>query len=60
MKEDHFQPLLKKHGDPRRAGDGRDLMIKESLRNLQTLYQFCPELLELKQRIEEVLKKIEA
>ena len=60
MKEDHFEPLLKKHGDPRRASGGRDLMIKKSLSSLKTLYQFCPELLELKQRIEEVLKEIEA
>lgn len=57
MKEDYFVPLLKKHGDPRRAGGGRDLMIEKSLQNLTTLYQFCPELGELRQRLEKHLSQ---
>lgn len=51
MKEDVFEPLLKKHGDERRAGAGRDLMIAESLRNLPLLFQLCPELKTLRDRI---------
>ena len=52
MKENYFEPLLKKYGDPRRAGGGRDLMINKSLSNLQLLYQLCPELEDLKKRIQ--------
>lgn len=55
MKEDHFEPLLSKHGDPRRAGGGRDIMIRESLSNMQGLYRICPELQELKDRIAKVV-----
>ena len=55
MKEDYFEPLLKKYGDKRRASGGRDLMIKESLNNLQLLYRRCPELADLKQRIEQII-----
>ena len=51
MKEDVFDPLLKKHGDARRAGAGRDLMITESLENLPLLFQLCPELKALRDRI---------
>lgn len=51
MKEEVFQPLLAKHGDPRRPGGGRDLMIEASLRNLPLLLQLCPELQDLRDRI---------
>lgn len=51
MKEDFFKGLLQRHGDPRRPGGGRDLMIQKSLENLQTLYTFCPELARLRDRI---------
>lgn len=51
MKEDVFDPLLKKHGDARRAGAGRDLMIAKSLENLPLLFQLCPELKALRDRI---------
>ena len=51
LKEDVFQPLLAKHGGPRRPGGGRGLMIEESLRNLPHLLQLCPELQELRDRI---------
>lgn len=51
MKEDIFEPLLRKHGDERRAGSGRDLMIAESLKNLPLLFQLCPELKNLRDRI---------
>ncbi len=51
MKENVFAPLLKAHGDDRRAGSGRDLMIAESLTNLPLLFQLCPELKKLRDRI---------
>lgn len=57
MKEDVFDPLLAGHGDARRAGAGRDLMIADSLKNLQTLFQFCPELKTLRDRIEKMIEK---
>lgn len=53
MKEEVFQPLLDKHGDPRRAGQGRDLMMQRSLTNFRLLYQLCPELKLLRDRIAE-------
>jgi len=51
FKEMHFEPLLRRHGDPRRAGQGRDLMIAESLKNLPLLLQLCPELQALRDRM---------
>ena len=51
MKEEVFLPLLDMHGDPRRVGGGRDLMIRKSLENLQLLYRLCPELRVLRDRI---------
>ena len=51
LKEEIFEPLLAKHGDPRRPGGGRDLMIEESLRNLPLLFRLCPELECLRDRV---------
>ena len=51
MKEEIFEPLLKKHGDPQRPGKGRDQMIGESLKNLPFLFRLCPELKQLRDRI---------
>ena len=51
MKEEVFGPLLNRHGDPRRPGAGRDLMINESLQNLPLLFQLCPELRRLRDRV---------
>jgi len=53
FKEAIFAPLLAMHGDTRRPSDGRDLMIAESLSNLPRLYQLCPELRTLRDRIAE-------
>ena len=53
---DLFQPLLDRHGDRRRPGGGRDLMIGESLRNLSLLYRLCPELRVLHGRIAALLR----
>ena len=51
MKEDIFEPLLQKHGNPRQAGGGRELMISRSLQNLPRLFQLCPETKHLRDRI---------
>ena len=56
MKEEVFDPLLARHGDPGRPGAGRDLMIAKSLGNLALLYQLCPELQRLRDRISEFLQ----
>lgn len=51
MKEEIFEPLLKKHGDPRQPGKGRGLMVGRSLENLRLLFDLCPELKHLRNRI---------
>ena len=51
MKEEVFDPLLSRHGDPRQPGAGRGLMINESLQNLPLLFRLCPELRRLRDRI---------
>jgi len=51
FKEDIFEPLLARHGDPDRAGKGRDLMIQEALANTELLLRLCPELRTLHDRI---------
>lgn len=53
MKEEVFQPLLAQHGDARRPGKGRDLMIEASLQNLPLLFRLCPEIEHLRERIAE-------
>lgn len=50
MKETYFAPLLRDHGDARRAGGGRDLLINASLQKMSTVFQLCPELGELRDR----------
>ncbi len=55
FKEEIFEPLRQRHGDDRRPFGGRDLMIGESLRNLPRLYQLCPELKQLRDRIAAVI-----
>ncbi len=51
MKEEVFEPLLAKHGHPRRPGRGRDVMIAKSLRDLPRLLRLCPETKRLRDRI---------
>lgn len=51
FKEDVFHALLVQHGDDRRPSGGRDLMIGAALSNLPLLYQLCPELKLLRDRI---------
>ncbi len=57
FKEEVFAPLLARHGDARRAGGGRDLMIDKSLGNLERLYQHCPEIKDLRDRIARILEE---
>lgn len=55
MKEAVFEPLVARVGDARRASGGRDKMIAESLKNLALLYQLCPELQVLRDRLAALL-----
>ena len=57
LKEEIFEPLLATHGAPRRAGGGRDRMTEASLENLPLLFQLCPELRTLRDRIEDRLQE---
>lgn len=56
MKEEVSAPLLAAHGDPRRAGGGRDQLMAQSLRNLPQLYVLCPELKRLRDRLADHLQ----
>lgn len=58
MKEEIFRPLLVRHGDPRQPGRGRNLMIDRSLKNLPLLFQLCPELQCLRDRIATLLQEL--
>jgi hypothetical protein len=51
MKEQVFEPLRQRVGSPRSAGGGRDKMIAASVVNMQAMYQFCPEIRSLRDRI---------
>jgi hypothetical protein len=51
VKENVFEPFLEQYGDPRRPGGGRDLLMKEGLRNYDGVLQRCPELATLQARI---------
>jgi hypothetical protein len=55
VKENYFEPFLSKYGDPRRAGGGRDLLMKETLQNYSGLIQRCPELAGLEARFREAI-----
>ena len=57
LKEEVFGPLLNRHGGPRQPGAGRGLMINESLKNLPLLFDLCPELRCLRDRIAEHLQE---
>lgn len=51
MKEDYFQPLLDKHGSRQSAGGGRESLITKALSKMSALFQFCPELRDLRDRV---------
>ena len=58
VKERVFDGFLAQHGDPRRAGGGRDLLMEETLRNYGGLIQRCPELAELQERIASAIERV--
>lgn len=51
VKENVFQPFLMHYGDMRRAGGGRDLLMRETLSNYNGLLARCPEIKSLQDRI---------
>ena len=51
MKEEIFRPLLSRHGGSQKVGAARGRMIDRSLNNLPLLFQLCPELQTLRDRI---------
>ena len=51
MKEEIFRPLLSRHGGFQKVGAARGRMIDRSLENLPLLFQLCPELQILRDRI---------
>jgi hypothetical protein len=51
MKEDYFDPLLKLRGNQRKPGGGRGQMVRQALSNMNAVYQFCPELESLRDRL---------
>ncbi len=55
VKENVFDPFLAVHGDPRRPGAGRDLLMKETLQNYSGLLGRCTELHTLQERIKAAL-----
>lgn len=59
FKEQVFEPLLARHGDPRRPGGGRDQLVASTLSNFQALLQLCPELARLLERIREQMADIQ-
>jgi hypothetical protein len=58
VKERFFLPFLSVHGDRRRAGGGRDLLMQKTLGNYRSLLALCPELADLENRIRQILSSI--
>ena len=56
FKEEIFEPLLTKHGNPDLPDEGRERMTTQSVRNLPLLYRLCPELKDLRDRIVALLE----
>jgi hypothetical protein len=51
VKENVFVPFLRRFGNDRRPGGGRDLLMRETLINYQGLLDRCPELAELQEKV---------
>lgn len=51
LKEEVFEPFLKRFGDPRGTGSGRERLTREILSNYRGLLSVCPELGELEDRL---------
>jgi hypothetical protein len=58
VKEQVFEPFLQQHGDPRRYGAGRDVLMKQALANYEAILQRCPELKTLQDRISALLQSL--
>ncbi len=56
LKESVFEPFLGLHGDPRRAGGGRDVLMRTTLQSLPALYSRCTELQDLRRRLESIVQ----
>lgn len=54
VKESAFQPFLQKHGDAS-PGNGRERLMKETLKNFSGLKRSCPELEELTNEINQLI-----
>ncbi|MCK6445270.1 MAG: hypothetical protein L6Q99_02665 [Planctomycetes bacterium] len=55
LKQSIFEPFLAQYGDPRRPGGGRDLLMRETLRNYAGLVARCAELGHLESEIQGLL-----
>ncbi len=55
VKENVFFPFLRRHGDPKAPGEGRERLMAETLKGYDALLRLCPELADLERRIREVL-----
>lgn len=51
LKEEVFEPFLETHGDPKSAGGGREVLMRETLGNYRGLLEVCPELRELENKL---------
>ena len=58
VKENVFDPFMAQHGDSRRPGGGRDLLMKDTLQNYAGLLERCPELRSLENRIREIVEGV--
>lgn len=58
LKEEVFEPFLNRHGYRNRAGQGRDLLVSEAMKNLSRFYRLCPEIMALRDRIKGHLSNI--
>ena len=58
LKEDVFQPFLSKKKLQQRIGGGRVELMRETLKNWNTVKTRCPEINELTQQLKEILEQI--
>jgi hypothetical protein len=54
MKEEYFEPLLQQNGETNTAGGGRETLIATSLSKMSALFQLCPELADLCDRVRQL------
>lgn len=55
LKEELFAPFLARYGNPRLPDEGRDALMRETLRNYRGLLEVCPELKTLEDRLRGIL-----